>query len=39
MTLEQLAHCGKPWAQERAQVALDMQKMLANGELGSATHT
>jgi hypothetical protein len=33
MTLEQLAQCGKPWAQERAQVALDMQKMFANGEM------
>lgn len=33
MTLEQLAQCGRPWAEERAQVALDMQRMFANGEM------
>jgi polyhydroxyalkanoate synthesis regulator phasin len=33
MTLEHLAQCGKPWAQERAQVALDMQAMFAYGEM------
>lgn len=33
MTLEQLAQCGKGWAQERAQVAMDAANAVKAGEI------
>jgi hypothetical protein len=33
MTLEQLAQCGLPWAEERARIAVDLQRMFANNEM------
>ena len=33
MTLEQLAQCGRPWAEERARIAVDLQRMFAKNEM------
>lgn len=33
MTLEQLAQCGRPWAEERAKIAIELSSALETGAI------
>lgn len=33
MTLEQLAQCGRPWAEQRAKIAIELSSALETGDI------